>query len=92
MATDSILVQKSDPVHRHGYGSEGFFHPPFQKIGPLAIQHMAESVIGLGKEDGFIDTRWVLKGDEFHGLPLFGAHRLAGDLPADGSDLPPHQP
>ena len=39
-----VPVKKSDPVHCHGDGAEGFLYPAFENIGSRSIQHVAISM------------------------------------------------
>ena len=72
-----VSIQKSYPIHCHGYGTEIFLYPAFEDIGPHLIQHVAELIVDFWKEYGFIEACGILKGDEFHGLPIFGMYCLA---------------
>ena len=44
---------------------------------------MAEPVVSLGKEHGYIKPGGILEGDELHGLPIFGMHCFFGHRPAN---------
>ena len=50
-----FFVQKSDPVHRYGDGAGVFFHLSLQDVGSGSVQHVAESIVYFGEENGFID-------------------------------------
>ena len=48
------------------------------------MQHVAELIIYLWKEHGFVEAGGILKGDELHGVAILGVHRLPGHEPTDG--------
>ena len=72
-----VSIKKSYPVHCHGYGTEIFLYLSFEDIGAHLIQHVAELIIYFWKEHGFIEPGGIFKGDELHGLPIFGMYCLA---------------
>ena len=45
---------------------------------------MAELIVYLRKEHGFIEAGGILKGGKFHGLPILCMHRLPGHRPTNG--------
>ena len=83
----TVPVQKSDPVHGHGYGTGVFPHFPFQDIGTRCVQHVAVTVVYLREKDGLVDAGGIFKGDELHGIILLSPHGLSGDIPTDGGHL-----
>ena len=84
------FVQKSYPGHCQGYGTEILLHLTFEDVGAHLIQHMTKPVVYLWKEHGFIKTGGILKGDEFHGIPILGMYGFTGHEPTDGGHPFPH--
>ena len=82
-----VPVEETEPVDPEVDGAEGLLHLSLEDIGARLVEHVAVAVIDLWEEDRLVDAGGVLKGDEFHGVSVFGEHGLAGHLPADGGDL-----
>ena len=78
------------PIDLGGTGVTGIQAICYNKLKAHLIEHGAKPIVYLWKEHGFIETGGVLKGDEFHGLPILGVHRLPGHEPPDGSHPFPH--
>ena len=85
-----ISIQKSYPIHCHGYETEIFLYLAFKDIGAHLIQHVTELIIYLWKEHGFIEAGGIFKGDEFHRLPISGIYCLAVYQQTDSCYLFPH--
>lgn len=73
-----------------GDDAEVFFHLSLQDVRSGSVQHVAESVVYLGEESGFIDPCLVFKRDECHEFTADSVDRFAGDLPANRGHLFPH--
>ena len=83
------FVQKSHPSHRQGHATEVFFHLAFEDIGAHLVQHITKLIVCLWKKHGLIKAGGILKGDEFHGIPILSMHGFTGHEPADGGHLFP---
>ena len=58
-----ILALKClDLVHRQGDGAPVFLDLSGEQVGPLAVEHVAEAVVGLGEKSGLHDAGFILKG------------------------------
>ena len=80
----------SYPVDCDGYSAKIFLNLSLQDVRSRAIQHVAESVVYFGEENGFIDPCLVFKRDKFHEFTVDRVDGFAGNLPADGGHLLPH--
>ena len=58
----SVFRQNINPVHREGNGSPVLFYAAGQNIGPVKVQHVAETVIDFGEKSGFDDSGFIFKG------------------------------
>ena len=85
-----VPVEETEPVDPEVDGAEGLLHLSLEDIGARLVEHVAVAVIDLWEEDRLVDAGGVLKGDELHGVAVFGEHGLAGHLPSDGGDLLAH--
>ena len=54
----------------------------FQHIRTVTVDRVAKPFIGFGEKGGFHNTGFILEGQKFHGVAVFGGNHLAGDQPA----------
>ena len=82
-----ISIHKFYPGNSQAHGSEILINFSLKSIGPHLVQHVAELMIYFGKEYGFIEPGGILKGDEFHELPIFSMYCFACHQSADGGQF-----
>lgn len=52
-----------------------------KKIGPIAIDHVAETAVDLRKKCSFNNSRFILEGQKLHGFSALRVHYFAGNQP-----------
>ena len=50
------------PIHRQRDCPPVFFDLAAEQIGPLAVDHVAEAVVGCGEKGGFHNTGFIFEG------------------------------
>lgn len=68
-------------LNRERSGPEIFIQISFEQQRSFPVEHMATPFVFPWKQGAFHQAGFIFKGEELHGLALFGSDDLAGDQP-----------